>query len=185
MTTHATYASLLPMTASATRAERFDAFVASHRPRAVRVAMRLVGGDAHAAEDVAQQAFVKAWRALPRFRDDSSMSTWFYRILVRTASNHRRWRSTRARWAEAFRMDADPVAISLPDTIDPALRERIRTALGGLTEPQRTAFVLVNVEQLTVAEAAEWMGSATGTVKSHLHRARVALRSALADEAPR
>jgi len=75
--------------------ERFNAFVASHRDRARGLAWRLVGGDLDAAEDVVQDAFVKAYRALGRFREDSSLETWFYRILVNQAHKHRRWRAVR------------------------------------------------------------------------------------------
>ncbi len=69
---------------------RFAHFVQDHRARAVSIAWRLLGKDRGAAEDVAQDAFLKAYTALPRFRQDASFETWFYRILVRQASNHRR-----------------------------------------------------------------------------------------------
>ena len=83
--------------AAADLEQRFSAFVATHRDRARRVAWRLLGGDESAAEDVAQDVFVKAYRALGRFREDSKLETWFYRILVRQAHNHRRWRALRRR----------------------------------------------------------------------------------------
>ena len=76
--------------------ERFSALVASHRERALRLAWRLVGGDEAAAEDVAQEAFVSAYRALPRFRGDARLETWFYRILVNQAHRYRRWRGSGA-----------------------------------------------------------------------------------------
>ena len=87
--------------AAADLERRFSAFVATHRDRARRVAWRLLGGDESAAEDVAQDAFVKAYRALGRFREDSKLETWFYRILVRQAHNHRRWRALRRPWIGA------------------------------------------------------------------------------------
>ena len=166
--------------------ERFSAFVASHRTRALRLAWRLVGGDSDAAEDVAQEAFVKAYRSLDRFRGDARLETWFYRILVRQASNYRRWRAVRERWDGVFREDAD-VADPRPRALgDPALRRRIGEALDRLTQKQREAFVLVHMEGFSVREAAAVMGSAEGTLKSHLHRALVQLREALGDlkEAP-
>ena len=158
--------------------ERFSDFVASHRDRARRLAWRLIGGDEAAAEDVAQDAFVKAYRALSRFREDSSLETWFYRILVNQAHKHRRWRAVRERWSVVWdeRQTLSPV-----DTGDPALQRRISRALGNLTRRQREAFVLVHFEGFTVRETGNLLGTAEGTVKSHLQRALKALRIELAD----
>jgi RNA polymerase sigma-70 factor (ECF subfamily) len=143
------------------------------------VAWRLVGGDEAAAEDVAQEAFVEAYRALGRFREESKLETWFYRILLRQAHNHRRWRAVRERWSGGSEEDlADP---SAPAPSDPGLRRRIADALGRLTRRQREAFVLVHMEGFTVREAAAFLGKPTGTVKSHLHRALRGLRAELAD----
>jgi RNA polymerase sigma-70 factor (ECF subfamily) len=161
------------------QALRFEAFVARHRARAVRMAWRLVGGDAAAAEDVVQDAFLNAHKALPGFRGDASFETWFYRILVRRAANHRRWQGLRTFWNTTYDEDvADP----RPDPAgDDALRRRINSALNALTGRQREAFVLVHLEGWTVREAAEMMGSPLGTVKSHLHRALTKLRDELGD----
>jgi RNA polymerase sigma-70 factor (ECF subfamily) len=71
---------------------RFSELVAEHRDRAVRLAWRLVGGDSAAAEDVAQEAFLRAYRGLDRFREEAGLSTWFYRILVNEAHRFRRMR---------------------------------------------------------------------------------------------
>ena len=65
-----------------TREARFATFVEAHRERTVGLAWRLLGGDRAAAEDVAQQAFLSAWRALPRFRDEAALSTWLHRIVI-------------------------------------------------------------------------------------------------------
>jgi DNA-directed RNA polymerase specialized sigma24 family protein len=112
--------------ATETRDERFSAFVVSHRERARRLAWRLVGGDEDAAEDVCQDAFAKAYRALDRFRGDSRIETWFYRILVRQAHNHRRWRAVRERWGAAW--DGEPPDPSPVGPGDPGLRRRIARA---------------------------------------------------------
>lgn len=158
---------------------RFAAFVDGHRERARRLAWRLVGGDDAAAEDVAQEAFVRAWLGLGRFRGEASLGTWFYRILVRQAAQHRRWRRLRERWGGTGTPDAaDP---SPRGGGDPALRARIAAALDRLPRGQREVFVLVHLEQFTVGETAEILGKAAGTVKSHLHRALAALRRELAD----
>jgi RNA polymerase sigma-70 factor (ECF subfamily) len=162
--------------------QRFAVFVATRRERARRLAWRLVGGDDAAAEDVAQDAFVRAWRALPRFRGEAQLDTWFYRILVRQAANHRRWRAVRERHGSDAPVEAH--GIDAPRG-DPALRGRIVRALAELSPRQREAFVLVHLEGFTVTEAAALLGRRTGTIKSHLHRALVALREQLADLAPR
>jgi RNA polymerase sigma-70 factor (ECF subfamily) len=169
----------LDRTAGVEREERFRALVASHRERAVRLAWRLVGGDLAAAEDVAQDAFLKAYRGLSRFRGDSTLDTWFYRILVRQAESHRRWRRVRALWT--VESDDEPVDPSPARPADPVVQRRIAAALGRLPAGQRQAFVLVHMEGLTVEETAALLGKATGTVKSHMHRALKALRADLAD----
>jgi RNA polymerase sigma-70 factor (ECF subfamily) len=158
---------------------RFHALVGSHRDRALRLAWRLVGGDEAAAEDVTQEAFVKAYRGLGRFRGESALETWFYRILVRQAHSYRRWRGIR----ELYRSDAidDPPDPFPSPPGDPALRRRIASALDRLTRSQREAFVLVHLEGFRVRDCAEVLGKPIGTVKSHLHRALASLRTDLAD----
>ena len=164
------------------RARDFEAFVAAHRDRAVGLAWRLVGGDGAAAEDIAQQAFLRAYRGLDQFREEAKMSTWFYRILVNEAQRHLRWRWVRQR--VAGEMPDEPVD-SRPDVPgDPALRERVTRAVGNLPRGQREAFVLVHLEGFTVREVADITGRAIGTIKSHLHRALRNLREALPDLDP-
>jgi len=157
---------------------RFGDFAVSHRERAHRLAWRLVGGDEAAAEDVVQDAFVRAYRALSGFRRDSSLETWFYRILVNQAHKHRRWRAVRDRWRGVWD-EANAVASVAPG--DPALRRRISRALDKLTRKQREAFVLVHLEGFSVRETGDLLAMPEGTVKSHLHRALRALRIELED----
>lgn len=153
--------------------------MASHRERAVRLAWRLVGGDLDAAEDVAQDAFVRAHRALGRFRGEAGVGTWFYRILVRQAAHHRRWRAVRERFGAQI-LPEQGQGGATPNG-DPGLRRRIQSALDDLTRAQREAFVLVHLEGFTVRESAELLRKSSGTVKSHLHRALISLRRDLAD----
>lgn len=164
------------------RAREFEAFVAEHRERAVGLAWRLLGGDGTAAEDVAQEAFVRAHRALPRFRGEARMSTWFHRILLNEARRYRRWRWVRARREAAMPEEVEDGTAN--GNGDPSLRRRIAEALAGLTARQREAFVLVHLEGFRVEEAARITGRATGTLKSHLHRALTALRAELRDLDP-
>ncbi len=159
------------------RAARFRRFVEHHRERAVRLAWRLTGGGRAVAEDVTQEALVAAFRALPRFRDEARLETWFYRILVRKAHSYLRWRRVREVWREAARREPPPPE-SAPS---PELRQRIAAALAALPRSQRECFLLVHGEGFTVREAAAILGKAEGTVKSHLHRALTALRRDLDD----
>lgn len=167
---------------------RFLAFVQSHQERAVRVAWRLLGGgDDRAAEDVAQEAFLKAYRGLDRFRDDATLSTWFYRILVNEARSHRRWRAVRQRWGALWNgADAEPDAEAPSVETDPALRRRLGAAIERLPRGQREVFVLVYLEGFTLEQTAAQLGKALGTVKAHLHRGLHAMRRELQDlrEAP-
>lgn len=166
----------------ADREAQFAAFVVEHRDRAVGLAWRLLGGDGASAEDVVQDAFVRAYGALDRFRGDAKLSTWFYRIVVNEARRHRRWSWVRER--VAGEMPLEPVDPSVEPPGDPALRARVSAALDKLPRGQREAFVLVHLEGFTIREASEMTGKAMGTLKSHLHRALQALRGELADLEP-
>jgi RNA polymerase sigma-70 factor, ECF subfamily len=160
-------------------AEDFGAFVESRSERAIRVAYRLVGGDRGAAEDVAQNAFIRAYRAVGSFRGESSLDTWFYRILVREAHRYRRWHAVRKLWSSSA--DEAPEPEDERPVGDPALRRRILAALGKLSSGQRETFVLVHLEGFSITDAAAALGKAPGTLKSHLHRALATLREELGD----
>ncbi len=168
---------IMTMDAVDDRTVRFRAFVEDHRERAVRLAWRLTGGDPAVAEDVTQDALVAAYRALPRFRDEARLETWFYRILLRQAHSYLRWRRVREAWRVAAGNEPSP-EVAAPD---PELGRRIAAALGRLPRTQRDCFLLVHGEGFTVREAAAIVGKAEGTVKSHLHRALTALRRELDD----
>jgi len=165
--------------AAAEREECFSAFVTSHRERARRLAWRLIGGDEAAAEDIAQDAFMKAYRGLQSFRGEARIETWFYRILVRQAQNYRRWRAVRELWTRSG--ENEFLTPSTETLGDPGLRRRITHALDQLSRRQREAFILVHLEGFTVSECADLLGKPAGTIKSHLHRALTTLRAELAD----
>ena len=126
-----------------------------------------------------QDAFVKAYSDLSKFREEASLETWFFRILVRQVHSYRRWRSVRER--RQADVDGDPADPEPRADDDPVLRQRILAELGRLSDGQREAFVLVYLEGFRVREAARLMGKAEGTVKSHMHRALSKLRERLAD----
>ncbi len=161
--------------------QQFRRLVVEHQDRALRLALRLLAGDRATAEDVVQDAFIRAQRGLGGFRGEAKLSTWFDRILIREVYRHYRrpWR----RWLS----EADPEVHARPTpppSGDPMLRGRIEEALARLSPQQRTVFVLVHLEQRTVSETAELLGRTSGTIKSHLHRALRSLRQELADIAP-
>lgn len=158
---------------------RFQTLVVSHRDRAVRMAWRLLGGDKAAAEDITQEAFLKAWKALPEWRSEAELSTWFYRILIRLAANHRRWQGVRTFWHGLMKRQDE--ASLLPFSSDQGLQRRLAQAIEKLSPGQREVFILVHLEGFSVPEAAELLGKSPGTLKSHLHRALETLRGELAD----
>lgn len=164
------------------RSREFETFVATHRDRAIGLAWRLLGGDGAAAEDVAQEAFVRAHRALGGFRGEAELSTWFYRILVNEVRRHRRWRWVRERVAGEMPDEVPDPAAEAPG--DSALRARVTSAIEALSNGQREAFLLVHAQGFTVREAANITGRAEGTIKSHLHRALRTLRARLDDLDP-
>jgi RNA polymerase sigma-70 factor (ECF subfamily) len=165
------------VSAGGTRAEEFIRFAEARRERSVRLAFRLLAGDAATAEDVVQNALLRAHRALPGFRGEASLDTWFYRIVVREVQRERRRQSVR----RFLGLESAPEPIDPRPRSDPGLRRRIADALERLSAAQREVFVLVHLEEFTLVEVAELLGKAVGTVKSHLHRALATLRVELAD----
>lgn len=155
--------------------ERFERFVRTHREKAVSLAWKLTGGSQQAAEDVAQEAFLRAHRALPRFRSEARLETWFTRILIRQAHNHRRKNN---RKPTEHLGASTSVQTPFPD---PGLKSRVSKAMDNLSRGQREAFVLVYLEGFTVAEASAVVNRSQGTIKTHLHRALGRLRAELED----
>lgn len=157
--------------------QAFRMLVDVHRDRVYSLALRILT-DAATAEEAAQDAFVKAWRALPSFRGDSRFSTWIYRITYRTALDHRQVR----RRVEAHEVKFDREEFSPPEPVATApsnvwgLRLRLERLLTLLEEKQRTCLTLHYLGEQSVAEIAEILDIPTGTVKTHLRRGRQALR---------
>lgn len=182
--------------AERTRAEdreiRFEQLVREERERMVAMAYHLVGADREAAKDVAQEAFLKAYQALPGFREEASLRTWLIRIVINQAHKHRRSQALRSRlgmiWPGLDRKpEPEPAAAGpLPDrkAEDKSDRARIAASLEKLSSGQRSAFALVHLEEMTVEEAAQVLKKSPGTIKSHLHRALAQLRRDLADLDP-
>ena len=171
--------------ARAGNADAFEALVVRYQSRLVNYAAALVG-DAPAAEDVTQEAFVRAWRGLGRFRGESSFKTWLYRITTNVARSHLERRGRQARVAgrslddESQSAQARVVPSPAPDAeASLVTRETIDRALAELPEDWRLALVLRDVEGLEYKEIAAVTGAPIGTVESRIFRARRRLRTLL------
>lgn len=166
------------------RAGHEDAFrilVERHRGRAYGLALRITRS-ATDAEDAAQEAFVRAWLALPRFRGEASFGTWLHRIVARRAldrSIEARRREARETSLEAARELADEAG----GERDTLLARRLERLMDRLSAPQRAVVALFYQEDQSVEHIADALGIPENTVKTHLSRARAALREAwLAEE---
>ena len=157
----------------------FRALVERYADRAHGLALRIVRTPADA-EEVAQDAFVRAWLALPRFRGEASFSTWLYRIVARRAFDRAavlRRRSGRETDIEAAEETAAKGTGSNAD--EGRLRaRRMERLVAGLPEAQRAAVTLFYYEGRSVEQVAASLGMPQGTVKTHLSRARARLRDA-------
>jgi RNA polymerase sigma-70 factor, ECF subfamily len=161
----------------------FDLLVLKYQHKVVKLVGRFVSNTADA-EDIAQEAFIKAYRALPAFRGDSAFYTWLYRIAINTAKNA--IVSTRRRPAELdidtqdaeqferhvqLREGDTPEGLALTEEI----RQYVEAAIADLPEDLRTAIVLRELDGLSYEEIAEAMDCPVGTVRSRIFRAREAI----------
>ena len=158
----------------------FEILVDRSTPRALRLAMSILGSEADA-RDVVQDAFIRAWRDLPRLRDLDRFDAWLARIVVNGCRD--RWRSHRRvtlREIPAGELDPDrEPSPTAPIGDDVASADMIRRAFARLDVDQRTLLVLHYVEDLPVTDIAASLGVPVGTAKWRLHRARGALGRAL------
>ena len=132
------------------------------------------------ANDLAQEAFLKAWRAIGRFRGDSSFSTWLYRIAVNACLNHRALR--RPIDAGAAREPARPRRGAAARVATRRRGRRVREAVSRLPDKQRATLILKIYHELTHEEVAQILGSTVGTVKSNLFHALANLRRLLGEQ---
>lgn len=174
------------LVARAQRGEKhaFELLVAKYQRRLLRLISRLVRDPAEA-EDVAQEAFIKAYRALPQFRGDAAFYTWLYRIGVNTAKNflvsqgRRAPTSTEkdAEEAETFEDGEQLRDINTPESLmmSRQVATAVNAAMERLPEELRTAVTLREIEGLSYDEIAEVMNCPIGTVRSRIFRAREAI----------
>ncbi len=148
--------------------QAFGRLVAGTRPFVLSLAYRLCG-NAHEAEDVAQEAFVRAWQALPRFRGDASFRSWMYRITTNVALDH--LRATRPTES----IDDNPIPnLNTPEsqTLRAERQHAVRRAIARLPADTRAVLVLREYEGLSYKEIAATLELPLGTVMSRLHYAR-------------
>lgn len=167
----------------------FEPLVEKYRQRVWRLAYNVLR-DQEEAWDVAQEAFIRAYQALPNFRGQSAFYTWLFRIVMNVATDRARSRAARGRAFGTERVpeeEWDRVLIDQPggkDAPDETAsrgedRERIEKALATLSEQHRAIVVLSDLEGLSYKEIADVLHIPMGTVMSRLHNARKKLRDAL------
>jgi RNA polymerase sigma-70 factor (ECF subfamily) len=161
----------------------FDLLVLKYQHKIVNLVMRYVR-DPELALDIAQEAFIKAYRALPRFRGDSAFYTWMYRIAVNTAKNHLAAQRRRPMDVELDLQDPEQYDLhaKLKETDTPEglalgneLKETVERAIAALPEDLRTAIILRELEGMSYEEIAQTMDCPVGTVRSRIFRARDAI----------
>ena len=166
--------------------DAFGEVVRRHRDRLWAVALRTTG-DREEAADAVQDALVSALRGADRFRGDSAVTTWLHRIVVNACLDRARRRAVRpTRPLEEVGHDADGntrtgAALAVAPDATPLVETRldVTAALDRLPQAQRAALVLVDMYDVPVAEAAQVLGVAVGTVKSRCSRGRTALAQLL------
>ncbi len=161
----------------------FDLLVLKYQHKIVNLVMRYVR-DPELALDITQEAFIKAYRALPRFRGDSAFYTWMYRIAVNTAKNHLAAQRRRPMDVELdlqdpgqYDLHAKLKETDTPEgiTLSNELQEIVERAIAALPEDLRTAIVLRELEGMSYEEIAQTMECPVGTVRSRIFRARDAI----------
>ena len=161
----------------------FDLLVLKYQHKIVNLVMRYVR-DPDQALDIAQEAFLKAYRALPRFRGDSAFYTWMYRIAVNTAKNYLAAQRRRPmdveldlQDPEQFDLHAKLKETDTPEgvTLSQELQATVERAIAALPDDLRTAIVLRELDGMSYEEIAQTMECPVGTVRSRIFRARDAI----------
>lgn len=168
--------------------QAFGLLVSKYQRKLVRLLSRLIRDSAEV-EDVAQEAFIKAYRALPSFRGESAFYTWLYRIGINTAKNYLVSQGRRAptttefdsEEAESFDDGEQLRDINTPERMlqSKQIGETVNSAMDALPEELRTAIALREIEGLSYEEIAGIMDCPIGTVRSRIFRAREAIADKL------
>lgn len=168
--------------------QAFNLLVIKYQRKILRLLSRMIRDPADL-EDVAQEAFIKAYRALPQFRGESAFYTWLYRIAINTARN---WLSSigkrpsapnaiESEDGETFNETDSLSDISTPESMVASreIAETVNAAIEELPEELRTAIVLREIEGMSYEDIAQTMGCPIGTVRSRIFRAREAIAQRL------
>ncbi len=166
----------------------FDLLVIKYQRRIMRLLARMISDPAEV-EDVAQETFIKAYRALPQFRGDSNFYTWLYRIAINSARN---WQAAKGRRplvaheyeneeGETFSSIDTLTDINTPESmmVSRQVADTVNAAISQLAPELRTAIVLREIEGLSYEEIAETMDCPIGTVRSRIFRARESIAEQL------
>ncbi|MDR2839432.1 MAG: RNA polymerase sigma factor RpoE [Azonexus sp.] len=166
----------------------FDQLVSKYQRKLGRLLARFIRDPAEV-EDVSQEAFIKAYRALPAFRGESAFYTWLYRIGINTANNYLVSQGRKAPTSTGY--DAEEAEgfedarllrdINTPESLllSKQIGQTVNAAMEALSEDLRTAIVLREIDGLSYEEIAEMMNCPIGTVRSRIFRAREAVASSL------
>jgi len=168
----------------------FRELLQDHRDRVYNITYRMLGNRAEA-EDVAQEVFITVFKTIDTFREESKFSTWLYRVTVNHCKNRIKYLARRhdrdrdeldetSAGANGATLGA-PVRAAQPDRALEGIQMEgiLKEAIDSLDEEQRLVVILRDVEELSIEDICEITGVPDGTVKSRLHRARLALRKKL------
>ena len=167
----------------------FALLVAKYERRVQRLLSRLVRDNAEI-EDITQESFIKAYRALPQFRGESAFYTWLYRIAINTAKNYLATKSSRPVTVGEFQGADDGEFFDLGDVVEDnntpdavlhsrQVAEAVNAAIEALPEDLKAAITLREIEGLSYEEIAQAMDCPIGTVRSRIFRAREAIAQRL------
>jgi len=169
--------------------DAYEELIERYEQQIFGMVYRLLGNQSDAS-DVVQEVFLKVFRGVSTFREQSSLRTWIYRIAVNEANNHRRWfvrhcklevplEETRPEHPSSIEYTPDPGRSPFEQAMDSETRTLIERALTQINPVFRTAVVLRDVQNLSYEEIAEILQVSLGTVKSRILRGREALRREL------
>lgn len=168
----------------------FEALVTQHQKKIFTLTLRMTG-NRQDAEDLAQEAFLNAWRGLANFQGDSSFSTWVYRLASNACIDHIRSQKRRREVLETAALEnEDGEAIHLPDsTFDPQqqlekqeIRQAVEDGLAVLSDDHRKILVMRAISGMSYQEIGDILMLDAGTVKSRIARARGAMRKILLEQ---
>ncbi len=157
----------------------FEQLIKNYQQFAYNIALRMLHNPEDA-KDVTQEALVKVYKSMSKYREDSKFSTWLYRIVVNTCKDFYRKKK------DVLLSDEEDWILDIPETdvdADPVssyerseVQQHIKNAIDEVPEPFKTAFILCDIHGMSYAQIADIQGVELGTVRSRIHRARMKMR---------